>query len=87
VRKARAEGIAAGLLRLVSLWPFPEKTLLELAGKADQIIVAEMNLGQIRLEVERLIHRPVRGVHHAGGAMIPPDPILATIQEAAHERH
>lgn len=87
VRKARAEGISAGLLRLVSLWPFPEKTLQELAGKTDQFIVAEMNLGQIRLEVERVIRRPVRGVHHAGGAMIPPDPILEAIQEAAHERH
>jgi 2-oxoglutarate ferredoxin oxidoreductase subunit alpha len=87
VRKARADGIPAGLLRLVSLWPFPEKTLQEMAGKTNQIIVAEMNLGQIRLEVERVIRRPVRGVHHAGGAMIPPDPILEAIQEAAHERH
>jgi 2-oxoglutarate/2-oxoacid ferredoxin oxidoreductase subunit alpha len=87
VRKARASGVPVGLLRLVSLWPFPEKTLQELAGKTDQFIVAEMNLGQIRLEVERVIHRPVRGVHHAGGAMIPPDPILEAIQEAAHECH
>jgi hypothetical protein len=53
----------------------------------DQFIVAEMNLGQVRLEVERVIRRPVRGVHHAGGAMIPPDPILEAILEAAHERH
>ena len=83
VRKARAEGIPVGLLRLVSLWPFPEKMLQELAAKTDQFIVAEMNLGQIRLEVERVIRRPVRGVHHAGGAMIPPDPILEAIQEAA----
>lgn len=86
VRKARTGGIPAGLLRLVSLWPFPEKTLRELAEKTDQFIVAEMNLGQIRLEAERVIRRPIRGVHHAGGAMIPPDPILEAIQEAARER-
>ena len=82
VRKARGSGIPVGLLRLISLWPFPEKILRELAGTVDELIVAEMNLGQIRLEVERVIHRPVRGVHHAGGTMIPPEPILNAIQEA-----
>jgi len=42
-----------------------------------------MNLGQISLEVERLVGRPVRGVFHAGCAMIPPGPILKAIQEVA----
>ena len=83
VRKARADGTSAGLLRLVSLWPFPQKTLRELADKAEKFIVAEMNLGQIRLEVERTIHRPIWGIHHAGGAMIQPQPILDAIRELA----
>ncbi|MBN1148302.1 MAG: 2-oxoacid:acceptor oxidoreductase subunit alpha [Anaerolineales bacterium] len=82
VRKARSQGIPAGLLRLISLWPFPESLLRELAAQADELIVAEMNLGQISREVERVTHRPVRGVFHAGGAMIPPEPILEAIQEA-----
>jgi len=46
--------------------------------------VAEMNLGQIALEVERLVHRPVEGVFHAGGAMISPEPILDCIEEVSH---
>jgi 2-oxoglutarate ferredoxin oxidoreductase subunit alpha len=83
VQQARTKGIPAGLLRLVSIWPFPEKIIRELATKVDRFIVAEMNLGQIRLEVERVSHQAVRGVHHAGGAMIPPDPILAAIEEVA----
>lgn len=83
VRKARQAGIPVGLLRLVSIWPFPEDYLRELSNKIDEFIVAEMNLGQIRLEVERITRRPARGVHHAGGAMIPPEHILAAIQEAA----
>jgi len=83
VRKARSQGIPAGLLRLVSLWPFPEKLLCELSAQMDELIVAEMNLGQISREVERVTHRPVRGVFHAGGAMIPPEPILDAILEAA----
>jgi 2-oxoglutarate ferredoxin oxidoreductase subunit alpha len=82
VRKARALGIPAGLLRLVSIWPFPENFLRELAGQVDELIVAEMNLGQISREVERVTHRSVRGVFHAGGAMIPPEPILEAIQSA-----
>jgi 2-oxoglutarate ferredoxin oxidoreductase subunit alpha len=83
VRKARQQGIPAGLLRLVSLWPFPEELLRGLADRVGEFIVAEMNLGQISLEVERVTRRSVTGVFHAGGAMIPPEPILSAIQEAA----
>jgi 2-oxoglutarate ferredoxin oxidoreductase subunit alpha len=84
VRKARGQGLPVGLLRLVSVWPFPEALLRELAQiTVDEFIVAEMNLGQISHEVERVVRRPVRGVFHAGGAMIPPEPILNAIQEAA----
>jgi 2-oxoglutarate ferredoxin oxidoreductase subunit alpha len=83
VREARQRGIPVGMLRLISLWPFPETLFKELAGEVDTIIVAEMNLGQMSLEIQRVCGREVAGVYHAGGAMIPPDPILETIQEAA----
>ena len=83
VLEARQQGIPAGLLRLVSLWPFPEPIVEELAGRAETFIVAEMNLGQMRHELERHVKQPVRGVCHAGGVMIPPAPILDAIQEAA----
>jgi 2-oxoglutarate ferredoxin oxidoreductase subunit alpha len=79
VRQARDQGIRAGLLRLISIWPFPESLIRDLANQASTFIVAEMNLGQIRREVERHVGQPVKGVHHAGGAMIPPGPILAAI--------
>jgi 2-oxoglutarate ferredoxin oxidoreductase subunit alpha len=83
VRDARRLGIRAGLLRLISIWPFPEEQIASLASQAKSVIVAEMNLGQISREVERCTHGPVRGVFHAGGAMISPDPILNAIREAA----
>lgn len=82
VRLARERGVAAGLLRLISLWPLPEETIRQLARQAPRLIVAEMNLGQISLEIERLARRPVEGVFHAGGAMIPPEPILQAMLEA-----
>lgn len=83
VREARGMGIPVGMLRLISLWPFPGEQVTELAKDMDALIVAEMNLGQISREVERKARRSVRGVFHSGGAMIPPEPILGAIQEAA----
>jgi len=83
VREARNRGISVGLLRLVSLWPFPTTRFQELAGRVDKFIVAEMNLGQISLEVERCVKRPVKGVFHAGGKMISPSPIMDAILEVA----
>jgi len=53
VRKAREFGIKAGLLRLVTLWPFAEKHVAEVAKQAKSIVVPEMNCGQIVREVER----------------------------------
>ncbi|MDH3943496.1 MAG: 2-oxoacid:acceptor oxidoreductase subunit alpha [Anaerolineae bacterium] len=84
VRDARAQGIPVGMLRLISLWPFPEKVVKDLAESADEFIVAEMNLGQMSREVERHVRRSVTGVHHGGGAMIRPETILDAIKEVAH---
>ncbi len=83
VDEARAAGIPVGYLRLISIWPFPEELILELAQQADAFVVAEMNLGQIALEVERLVRQPVAGVFHAGGMMMPPAPMLEKIKEVA----
>jgi 2-oxoglutarate ferredoxin oxidoreductase subunit alpha len=53
IRKAREKGIKAGLLRLITLWPFPEKSVVKIAEQAKTIIVPEMNCGQMVREVER----------------------------------
>lgn len=81
VREAREMGIKAGFLRLVSVWPFPVETLREIDQSAQAYIVPEMNLGQLITEVERHVRKPVVGVNHAGGEMMPPDSILAAIRE------
>ena len=54
VKTARRNGIKAGLFRPITLWPFPEAPFLDIASKARSIIVAEMNAGQLSLEIERL---------------------------------
>ena len=81
VRDAREKGIPVGLLRLVSIWPFPDELINQLVQKVDAFIVAEMNLGQITHEVERHVAQPVHGVFHAGGKMIHPEAILNKILE------
>jgi 2-oxoglutarate ferredoxin oxidoreductase subunit alpha len=53
VRKARKEGIKAGMLRLITIWPFPEKLVAKIAKQVKAIVVPEMNYGQIVREVER----------------------------------
>ena len=53
VKDARKEGIKAGLLRLITVWPFYEEKVAELARKTRALIVPEINNGQIVREVER----------------------------------
>lgn len=86
VSEARLQGIKVGLLRLISIWPFPEDLLRELSETVEHFIVPELNLGQISQEVERVVRRPVKGVHHAGGAMIPPERIVEAIHEVSKWR-
>jgi len=80
-RQARARGSRCGLLRLVSIWPFPEQRIRDLLaqGTVQRIIVPEVNLGQLRREVERLTQLPIVRINHAGGAMPTPNQILEAI--------
>ena len=60
VVQARTEGIKAGLLRPVTLWPSDEENIIAHLARAKSVIVAEINLGQYRLEVERLAYQMAR---------------------------
>jgi len=82
VNEARNEGLKCGLLRLITVWPFPEKRIRELIelGNVKRFIVPEVNLGQLRREVERLTQLPVERLNHAGGEMPVPDAILELIR-------
>ncbi len=85
VQEARRAGIKVGTLRLVTVWPFPEKRIRELAGRVKAFVVPELNLGQVRREVERCSfgQAPAVGVPHCGGWVHDPDDILKAIKEAA----
>lgn len=55
VDMARAEGLKVGFVRPITIWPFAEKQMQELAGKVKGILVHELNCGQYVLEVERAV--------------------------------
>ena len=84
VQDARRRGIKVGTLRLITVWPFPEKRVAELAKKVKAIVVPEINLGQVLKEVERDAagRTKVIGVPHCGGGVHDPDDILKVIKEA-----
>ena len=66
----------------ITVWPFPEARIREIiaAGTVKRFIVPEVNLGQLRREIERVTHLPVERLNHAGGAMPAPDEILELIR-------
>ena len=81
VREARAEGIKVGLLRPITVSPFPSEVIDQLAGRAEAFLVIEMNSGQM-LEDVRLAVRgrvPVEFYGRLGGVVPFPGEILSEI--------
>ncbi len=84
VRKARRQGIKAGLLRLITIWPFPENQVSEIAKQVKAIIVPEMNRGQLVREVERAAKTtPVHLLSKLGEEPHRPSEIVDAMREAA----
>jgi 2-oxoglutarate ferredoxin oxidoreductase subunit alpha len=81
LRLAREKGRKVGLLRLITAWPFPGEKIEELRDA--ELIVPEVNAGQMAREVERWAKKSVHKVNKLGGAPITPDEILQKIEEVA----
>ena len=81
--KARAEGKKVGYIKLDTPWPFPEKQVKELTKNASDVLVVELNLGQMYYEVDRVLRRDtdVHLMGQIGGLMPTPDEILSKIKE------
>ncbi len=80
---ARDKGLKVGMLRLVTVWPFPESIIKDLAKNVAGFVVPEINLGQIVQEVERAVcgEAHVKSVPHPGGEIHDPRVILSAIEE------
>ncbi len=83
INKLRADGIKVGLFRPITIWPFPERQIAELATKSKWLLVTEMNLGQILEEVKSLIkdETPVHFLGKANGEVIAPIELYDKVKE------
>jgi len=88
VQEARAKGIRAGLIKLETVWPFPEELIRSVASRVRALVMPEINAGQMVLEMERCAGGacPVRMVAHHGGALIPPAKVLDAVRKALKGR-
>ena len=83
--EARKQGVKVGLVRPITLWPFPKKILNKYADQCKEFISVELNMGQmmddIRLAIE--CKKPVSLCNRAGGIIPSPEEVYAKIMEAA----
>ena len=81
IDEMRKSGLKVGLFRPITMWPVLEKQIQSVAEKAKEIYVAEMNLGQYFLEVDRIAGKkcPVKKINKVTGELITPNEIISAI--------
>lgn len=79
---AREEGIKVGLLRPITLWPFPKKALLERSKQVKGILVVELNSGQMIEDVKLAVACSVQVEHFGrlGGIVPDPDEVIEALK-------
>lgn len=88
MEQARKSGIKVGSLKLITVWPFPEKRVAELAKKVRAFLVPEMNYGQIVFEVERCSYGNANVVFipYVGKEIDATDDLFSAITQAIKEK-
>lgn len=81
VREARERGVRAGLVQLVSLWPFPRQAVEPLLRRVRAVLVPELNFGQVSREVKRINQGKTRveKLNRIDGQLITPNEILTRL--------
>ena len=89
VDRLRAEGLKAGLFRPLSLWPFPDRELYEMARNAGKVLTVEMSMGQLVEDVKLSVNGEVEVDFYgrAGGAVPALDDIIERINSYERENH
>ena len=83
--EARKQGIKVGMIRPITLWPFPKKPLVEAADKVKSFIAVELNMGQMKEDIELAIRckKDVALCGRVGGMIPSPDEVLEAIKTTA----
>ena len=82
INAARAKGLKVGLVRPITLWPFPEKVFQKVAKTAQKFLCVEMSMGQMIDDVKLSIDcsKPVEFYGRTGGIIPSPAEVLAQIE-------
>ncbi|MCX5906722.1 MAG: 3-methyl-2-oxobutanoate dehydrogenase subunit VorB [Deltaproteobacteria bacterium] len=85
VQAARSEGIPVGMIRPITLWPFPKKAFEKIRHTAKAFLDVEMNAGQMQEDLERITGPdfPIYHLGQGGGKIIYPDEVLEEIRKLA----
>jgi 2-oxoglutarate ferredoxin oxidoreductase subunit alpha len=85
VKMARAEGLKVGLLRPLTIWPFPDDAVRKMLKNVDYVVVPELNQGQFLHELRRLVKSTTDskliGLQRVNGTLITPTEILQKIKD------
>lgn len=81
IKRLRKEGQKIGMLRLKTLWPFPDERVAEVGKKVKRIMVPEMNLGQVAGEVKRYVPCDVISLSQTNGEVIGPEFLIETLRK------
>ncbi len=87
VIQARAEGLRAGMVQLLTIWPFPDKRIEALCRSVKAVLVPELNQGQLIGEIDRYVPTgvPVVGINRFDGHIMEPSEILEVVRKVANE--
>ena len=82
---ARGEGIKAGMIRPITLWPFPKQALSQAADQVKSFLSVELSMGQMVEDIQLATgcRRPVSLCNRVGGMIPSPDQVLESIRKAA----
>ena len=80
---ARQAGVKVGVVQLYTIWPFPDKQIRELTSRCKSVIVAELNMGQMITEIERVLPREkkIHAVQRYDGDILTPMQLLEKLEE------
>ncbi len=84
INEARAKGIKVGLIRPITLWPFPKDALLKAADKCKAFVSVELSMGQMIDDIELAIRckKPVLLCNRVGGMIPTPEDVMNAVEEA-----
>ncbi|MBO5341636.1 MAG: 3-methyl-2-oxobutanoate dehydrogenase subunit VorB [Lachnospiraceae bacterium] len=85
IKSAREEGIKVGMIRPITLWPFPDKTIEKVVPTAKKFLCVEMNMGQMVEDVRLVVNgrKPVEFFGRTGGVIPTPAEVLDQIRALA----